>query len=187
MTKVHAQSSKPSTRISTVRTRRKNPRPITCSGCGVTAADMVGIGCRCLSEYRLYREAVRHLPELVKSGRGLAPAPVVYLAARRRARAALEQIVALEEQRAREQAAYHAFVRNLYENPHPRFAASRDREILEHLFGFYRRSCSPQSLEDVAAKWSRPVAYVRDLRDRCLEALRHWPTEKRAAGSRRAA
>lgn len=185
MPNVHAAPPKPRFHRNTVRATQQIPRQIACSGCGATAADM--IGCRCLSEARLYREAVRHLPELVKSGRGLSPAPVVYLAARRRARAALEQVVALEEQRAREQAAYHAFVRNLYENPHPRYAASRDREILEHLFGFYRRSSSPQSIEDVAAKWSRPVDYVRGLRDRCLEALRHWPAEKRAAASSRRA
>jgi len=87
------------------------------------------IGCRCLSESRLYREAFEHLPGLLKSGRGLNPAPVIYLAARRFAREALEQVIALEEQRAREQAAYHAFIRNLYENPHPRFACSGSRRL----------------------------------------------------------
>jgi hypothetical protein len=127
------------------------------------------------------------LPELIKSVRTVSSSQaIVYLAARRKARMALEQLVGQEEQRAREQAAYRAFVCDLFKNPHPRFAASRDREILEHLFGYYRRSSSIRTLGEVAAAWHRPVAYVRDLRDRCLEALRHWPAQKRSTASRRA-
>ncbi len=162
--------------------RRMKSRPITCSGCGSSIGS--SISCWCLSETRLYREAMRLLPELIKSGRGVSSSQmVVNLATRREARQGLEQIVEREEQRAREQAAYRAFARDLYANPHPRFAASRDREMLEHLFGFYRRGNSIRTLDEVAKAWHRPVAYVRDLRDRCLEALRHWPAEKRSAST----
>jgi len=183
-----ARRSVPSFSRNTVRPRRKNPPSIGCSACGDTADHLlVGLGCRCLDETRLYREAVRHLPGLLNRARGLRPAPVVDLAGRRRAREALEAVVGCEEQRAREQAAYRAFIRNLYANPHPRYAASRDREILDHLFGVFRRSPRIRSLEQVAETWARPVAYVRDLRDRCIEAMRHWPTETRAASASRRA
>jgi hypothetical protein len=182
MSTVHATATLSTSRRTTVRSRRKKPEPIACSECGGTMLNR----CWCLSETRLYRETVPLLPDLIKSVRGVSPSQsIVYLAARRKARQALEQIVSQEEQREREQAAYRAFVQNLFENPHPRFAASRDREILEHLLGTYRRYHSIRTLDEVAAAWHRPVAYVRDLRDRCLEALRHWPAEK-ATGGRRA-
>ncbi len=186
MSTVHANQTETTSRRTTVRSRRKTAAEISCSGCGATI--QTTLGCRCLRETTLYREAIEFLPSLVNSARGVGPAPVVYLAARRCAREGLEQIIAREEQRKREEAAYRAFIRAHIANPHPRFSAQRDREVLDQLFGIYRTSHSARTLDEVAVAWHRPVAYVRDLRDRCLQALRRWPTEKRSTStaSRRA-
>jgi hypothetical protein len=187
MTNVHAHATCSTSRSNTGRSRRKTPAPITCSGC--RGSNEGGYCCSCLSETRLHREAAPLLKRLVASVKGVSVSQSrVWMTAHSSVRQALDQLVQREEQRAREKAAYYAFVRGLHDEPNRKYSVSRDRDLLEHVLGVCRlRSAS--TLQEIADAFHRPVGYVRDLRDRCLMAMRRWPVEKRAVSTatRRAA
>lgn len=186
MTNVHATSKKFTSRTTTGLGSRKTGAEITCSGCGGGPAHL--IWCVCLMEHRLYRELAPLARQLIQSGRDISDRqPVVWLEARRKARQGLERLVDQGEQREREAAAYSAFTRSMVGERGRRYSARRDRDILDHLLGMLR-SGRARTLAEVAANWGRPVAYVKDLRDRALRAMEQWPAANpAAAGARRAA
>lgn len=175
MNTVHANATRTTSRRTTVRSRRKNPRPITCSGCGKTNE------CRCLVEWRLHRQMVPALRQLLESGSDLAK--------RREARSTLAQLVAQDDQREREEKALRAFF-TAYEAP-KRFSRSRDIHAVYHMFGEYTGVVGMfegRSVERTAELFHRPVVYLKDLRERALRAT--WAPSvsvSTATASRRAA
>lgn len=184
MSNVASRESRPHFRTNTGYSGRRPAPEITCSGCGGSSGH-----CTCLTDWRLYRQTMPHVRRVLESGKGLGQAvPIVWLAARKQSREALAQLLEQDEQREREREAFRAFFRTMRAEPHRKYSAARDREILDHLLGDFARG-GDRSLVAVAAKWGRPVDYVRDLRDRCLIALRRWPKAKPAtsAAARRAA
>jgi hypothetical protein len=157
MNTVHANATRTTSRSHAVRSRRKKSQPITCSGCGGSTS------CRCLVEWRLHRQMVPALRQLLESGGDLTK--------RREARATLAQLVAQDEQREREEKALQAFCR-AHVAP-KRFSRNRDRHAIYHMLGEYTgmAPCNAgRSVERTAELFRRPVAYLKDLRERALRA-----------------
>lgn len=173
MSTVHATATKTTLRTTTVRSSRKNRQPIRCSGCGATNE------CNCLKEYRLHRQMVPALRQLLESGSDLAK--------RREARETLALLVARDEQRLREEEALRAFCQT-YVAP-KRYSWNRDRWAVYHMMGEYTGIVGMfegRSVERTAELFRRPVAYVKGLRDRALRALTA-PATSTSTASRRAA
>ncbi|HVT06745.1 MAG TPA: hypothetical protein VHO67_04785 [Polyangia bacterium] len=168
---VHARKPKTTKRAHTVHASRKKPRPIACSGCGGTTR------CQCLSPHALGRELLQATRAFLASGTDLAK--------RRDARAALAEIVAREDQRILEEAALRAFCRA---HTAPKgYSARRDRYAVWHLFGEFTGVVpydTGRSVERTAELFRRPVAYMKDLRDRAMRAVQDAAMASSASGRR---
>ncbi|HVV48429.1 MAG TPA: hypothetical protein VHO06_02110 [Polyangia bacterium] len=94
------------------------------------------------------------------------------LTKRREARREMAALVALDDQRVREEAALRAFCRAYVGSKG--FSRSRDIHAIYHMFGEYTGVVSwteGRSVERTAELFRRPVGYLSDLRDRAMRAL----------------